>query len=95
MCRPGIEKPLKAEVIENTGEAPPRTHNLGTLMGLSGLCFDAEEEEFLLELSNLSVATRYPEGFRRAMEDFSKERAEAVFLRSEEILGWIGSCLRK
>ncbi|NPV59204.1 MAG: HEPN domain-containing protein [Actinobacteria bacterium] len=95
MCHLSIEKSLKAAVVENTGTTPPRTHNLGTLLGLSGLSIGADEEEFLLELSNLSVATRYPEDFHRAMEDFSKERAEAVYLRSERIVGWIGSCLRK
>jgi HEPN domain-containing protein len=89
MCHLAIEKLTKAVIVEMTGKEPPRSHDLQYLLGLSGLEPDSSSQEFVAELSNLSVATRYPVDFERALSDFSKERAEGVFRRTKETFGWI------
>ena len=89
MCHLAIEKLAKAGIVEVTGKQPPRSHDLQHLLGLAGLSPDEVTQGFVAELSNLSVATRYPVDFKRAMSDFSQERAEAVLSRTREAFEWI------
>jgi len=80
---------VKAVIADSTGKEPPRSHDLQYLLGLTGLRLDSEQQEFIAELSNLSVATRYPVDFERALSDFSRERAEAVLKKTKEVFGWM------
>lgn len=89
MCHLAIEKLTKAVIAEATGREPPRSHDLLYLIGLSGLKPDASMQDFVAELSNLNVATRYPVDFERALSDFSGERAQAVLSRTKEAFEWI------
>ncbi len=89
MCHLAIEKCLKARIIEVTGEAPPKSHDLGYLMDLAGVSPDEEMEGFIFELGNISVVTRYPDDFRRAMEDYSQVRARVALERTERAFKWI------
>jgi HEPN domain-containing protein len=89
MCHLAVEKVTKAAVEESTGGEPPRSHDLQYLLELAGLRPDQETEGFIAELTNLSVATRYPVDFERALSDFSMERAEAVLSKTKETFEWI------
>ena len=89
MCHLALEKVLKAKVEEITGEEPPKTHDLEYLVELAGLSFDEKTEDFVLELSNLSVVTRYPRDFQVMLRDFSQERAKATLLKATEVFQWI------
>lgn len=89
MCHLAVEKVAKAAIEEATGKEPPRSHDLQYLLILGGLKPDDEAQGFVAELTNLSVATRYPVDFERALMDFSKERAEAVLTKTREIFTWI------
>ena len=85
MCHLALEKVLKAKVEEITGEEPPKTHDLEYLMGLAGLSLDEDAEDFILELSNLSVVTRYPRDFQMMLKDFSRERVESTLSKATEV----------
>lgn len=89
MCHLALEKAIKAGVEEATGEVPPRSHDLQYLLGLAGIQVDDNASSFIAELTNLSVATRYPVDFEQAVADFSSERAEEVLTRTKEVFGWI------
>jgi len=89
MCHLAIEKSAKAVVVEVAGKEPPRSHDLQYLIGLAGLETDKGTLQFIAELSNLSVTTRYPVDFERALSDFSQERAEVVLSRTKEVFEWI------
>ena len=89
MCHLALEKALKAKVEEVTGEEPPKTHDLEYLVGLAGLSFDENTEDFVLELSNLGVVTRYPRNFQMMLKDFSQERVEITLLKATEVFQWI------
>lgn len=88
MCHLAIEKVIKARVAESTCEEPPRSHDLQYLFDLTGLKPDEGTRDFISELTNLSVATRYPVDFERALSDFSLERAEAVLVKTKETFEW-------
>ncbi len=89
MCHLALEKVLKAKVEEITGKEPPRTHDLEYLMELAQLSSDEDTEDFILELSNLSVVTRYPRDFQAMLKDFSRERAELTMLKATKVFQWI------
>ena len=89
MCHLSLEKVLKAKVEEITGEAPPKTHDLEYLMGFAELSLGEDAEDFILEISNLSVVTRYPRDFQTMLRDFSRERAELTLSKATEVFQWI------
>ncbi|HHT9131016.1 MAG TPA: HEPN domain-containing protein [Candidatus Tripitaka californicus] len=89
MCHLALEKALKAKVEEITGKTPPKTHDLGYLVGIAGLLPDKDIEEFLVEISNLSIVTRYPGDFQRMLKDFSLEKTESILIRTREAFQWI------
>lgn len=56
-----LEKSLKAIVVEETKEQPPRTHDLFKLSQLTKLDFDKKTIDFFDEMNNFNVRARYPE----------------------------------
>lgn len=89
MCHLALEKALKAKVEEITYKTPPKVHDLEYLIGLAGLSPDKDTEEFLVEISSLSVVTRYPGDFQKVLKDFSQERAEFILMKTKEVFQWI------
>lgn len=84
-----LEKVLKAKVEEITGKTPPKTHDLEYLLGIAGLSPGKNMEKFIVEISNLSVVTRYLSNFQRTLKDFSQERSESILARTKEAFQWI------
>jgi HEPN domain-containing protein len=60
MCHLAVEKALKALVCEGTGSSPPRTHDLLRLRRLAAPALEPDAGEFLAQLNDASVTTRYP-----------------------------------
>ena len=89
MCHLALEKALKAKVAEVTGMEPPRSHDLEYLGSLGGLSPDSETEEFIAELTNLSVTTRYPIDFESTVAEFSGERSETIMEKTGVVFEWI------
>lgn len=89
MCHLALEKALKAKVANVAGKTPPKTHDLEYLIKLAGLSPDENTENFLTEISNLSVVTRYPKDFQRMLKDFSLERTASILIKAKEAFQWI------
>ncbi|HKA52377.1 MAG TPA: HEPN domain-containing protein, partial [Candidatus Binatia bacterium] len=60
MCQQSLEKLPKAHVTAQTGEFPPRIHNLTRLAELTSLEFSQEEKMLLERLSLYYLQSRYP-----------------------------------
>ena len=89
MCHLALEKVLKAKVEEISNKTPPKTHDLEYLIELTKLSPDENKEKFLVEISNLSVVTRYPRDFQSMFRDFSRERVESILTKTKETFQWI------
>ncbi|OGL44803.1 MAG: hypothetical protein A2W05_00620 [Candidatus Schekmanbacteria bacterium RBG_16_38_10] len=89
MCHLALEKVLKAKVEEISNKTPPKTHDLEYLIELAKLSPDENKEKFLVEISNLSVVTRYPRDFQSMFRDFSRERVESILTKTKETFQWI------
>ncbi len=86
MCHMAIEKALKALVCEETGAAPPRTHDLVRLVRLAKATLTPEMMDFLGKLSDASAATRYPEDLSRVLAMYPKGVAAAHVERADEVI---------
>jgi len=58
-CQQSIEKILKAFLSDKTGEMPPRIHNLSRLVEFLGLDLPSARAQFLGELSDYYIQSRY------------------------------------
>lgn len=89
MCHLGLEKILKAKTEQETGKMPPKTHDLEHLVKMAQLIPPEEMENFIAEISNLSIVTRYPSDFRRMLKDFSRKKTELILKKTKEAFQWI------
>lgn len=89
MCHLALEKVLKAKVANVAGKTPPKTHDLEYLIELAGLSPDENMGRFVVEISNLSIVTRYPKDFQQMLKDFSLERTAPALIKTKEVFQWI------
>jgi len=66
MCHMAIEKILKAAVRHATGKTPPGTHDLVYLAGKCDVRLDDDMRDFIADVNDLNVVTRYPEDFKNS-----------------------------
>ena len=85
MCHLCLEKMLKGCVVQRTNIFPPYTHSLSKLVSLTGLELPKELSDFVAELSEQSVVTRYPENLKQ----FTRERARVCLEQTEKVLSWL------
>ena len=61
-----IEKILKALIVSNTKQLPPKSHDLLYLAELANVELSAEDTEFMQILMKYQLEGRYPEHFPNA-----------------------------
>ncbi|TET37917.1 MAG: HEPN domain-containing protein [Planctomycetota bacterium] len=89
MCHLAIEKLLKAHVTEVTQSEPAKTHNLVYLVQKAGLDVPQDTMDFLGDLSNGSVPTRYPDDFDKFVGEYTKKEAEEYLRLTKEAFQWL------
>ncbi len=89
MCHLAIEKALKAIVAETINKVPPRTHNLLYLLKLVNLNIPQDLFDFIAKINNASVVTRYPEDFKKLLEDYPEDIVGIYFKNTEKVLQWL------
>jgi len=91
MCHLAIEKTLEALVCEATSAAPPRIHDLERLSQLAGVALAPRLEQFIAELTDASITTRYPEDLARMVSKYPESVASSYMQRTEEVTSWLAS----
>ncbi len=81
-----IEKMLKAHVTLQTGDLPPRIHNLVRLAEIAELRFDPEKAESLHEFGVYQLEGRYPDSEQITLD---LQTAGAELLKAKEMLEWL------
>lgn len=92
-CQQAVEKMLKAVIAKNTGEMPPRIHNLIRLSEVANVELSDERALFFEELSEFYVASRYPEDLRMMGSVMTRSLAERVASGTQEVFQWLSSML--
>ncbi len=85
-CHLVIEKAIKANVVKQTAEIAPRSHNLLYLSEIAGITFNEEDEIFLGILMKYQLQGRYPD-YQPAIP--SEERVSDYLRKTENLLIWL------
>jgi len=89
ICQQAIEKVLKALIVQETEQLPPRVHDLLKLAGLAKVDVTDEEKEFLNKLSFYYLETRYPEQISDLSQSVDNDMGESYLVGSKEMLNWL------
>jgi len=95
MCHLSIEKALKGIYVAKLKQVPPKTHNLGFLLGRVELAATDAQRNFLADLSRASVGTRYPDMLTGLVSQFTKQKSCSVLDEAKGVLEWLKSELAK
>ena len=85
-CHLVIEKVIKANVVRQTGEIAPRSHNLLYLSEIANLVFDEDDEIFLGILMKYQLQGRYPD-YNPNIPD--KIKVKEYLIKTEKLLSWL------
>ena len=96
-CHLIAEKALKAVVARNTGEIPPKIHNLAKLAESGGIYSDLTEsqKDYLEDLMPLQIDGRYTEYKDSIAQTLTLEKGARIYKETEEFLCWIKKKLEK
>ena len=92
-CQQAVEKALKAKIVKETNEFPPRIHNLPRLAEVVTLALDDDQAALLRELSNYYIQTRYPEDTSTYAKGISEKDSLLTLEKTEKIVLWILSMM--
>lgn len=87
-CQQSLEKYLKGLVVRETGEFPPRTHDLIRLATLAKLSLTDQYDSFLRRITNYYIGTRYPEEVARLAQEVNQSVAKEYFEKTQEVISW-------
>jgi len=84
-CHLVIEKIIKAHVAKDTGEVPPKSHNLILLVDKTKIKLTREQRIFLGKLMIYQIEARYPEYYP---ENPTNTETIELLNRTKELLKW-------
>ena len=79
---------MKAIYHKKFLEIPPKTHSLMYLLNRNELRPPVEIGEFIVELDQVSVATRYPEELAAMSSLYTTELTKEILAKTKEVLKW-------
>jgi HEPN domain-containing protein len=89
MIHLSIEKALKAIFAKKKNENPIRTHNLNYLVEIIDLDLPEEYKEFIEDLNNKSVPTRYPESLQNILKYYKKKETTEMYTNAQKLIKWL------
>ncbi len=78
------EKAIKAVIVQITGEAPPRTHDIGYLLLHVPPPMRVGRPDEVAQLTRYAVTARYPDDIEE-MDEFERDAAVAL---AERVVAW-------
>jgi HEPN domain-containing protein len=85
LCHLTIEKLLKSCITEFTETFPPPIHDLNKLSRLARIQFPDDFAQFVSEMAQKSVPTRYPE----SLKAFNRKDAEQTLQQTRKVAQWL------
>ena len=89
MCHLSVEKALKGLYAKKLNENPSKTHNLNYICEEMNLEIPGKFNDFMDNLNNLSVPTRYPDKLEKLLKDFKKDATKKIYDQTKELLQWL------
>ncbi|MEW6202422.1 MAG: HEPN domain-containing protein [bacterium] len=91
MCHLCIEKALKGLYAMRFEKDPEKIHNLNYFCEKIKLDLNEKHQNFIDNLNDLSVPTRYPDDLEKHLKEYKKDATEKVFNQTKVLL----LCLKK
>ena len=82
----GVEKILKAHVVKQTSQAPPKIHNLIRLAEIAKIDLEASRLDFLNAFDAYQLEGRYPDAIQIPLD---KKNSREELTSAEEMLKWL------
>lgn len=89
-CHLCIEKAIKAHVVKQTNQIPPKLHNLSFLLSKTNLSLTADYKELTAILMTYLLEGRYPENYPQIP---SEAEAKDYLARTKNLFTWLKSKL--
>ena len=89
-CHLCIEKLIKAHVVRDTNQIPPKLHNLSFLISKTNLSLPADYKELTAILMTYLLEGRYPENYPQTP---TAEEAKDYLVRTKNLFTWLKSKL--
>ncbi|OGU80760.1 MAG: hypothetical protein A2279_13895 [Stygiobacter sp. RIFOXYA12_FULL_38_9] len=89
MCHLSIEKYLKGIYRINQNVEPPRVHSLVFLVEVNKISVPEKFKNFLLEIDDAAVSTRYPDSLILLANEFEISVAHEIMLKTKEFMEWL------
>ncbi len=95
MCQQTVEKLLKAMIAQQNKENLP-IHNLNRLAEVAEIAnlMSPEQSNFLAELTPFCIEARYGDFKESLSEIINKEKAEVIYLKTQEMFAWLYQKIR-
>ena len=90
-CQQAVEKMLKALVVQNTKNFPPKIHDLVKLLSIADIEANNRKKEFLFKLNFYYLETRYPHEISEISKQIKKKTAMDFLDQTKKILKWLKS----
>lgn len=92
-CQQALEKIVKGVIAKQTGEFPPRIHDLMGLARKAEIVLDDDQVRLMRQLSEYYLNSRYPDQIVNASADITRGTAAKVLNETEAMLKWLSSML--
>lgn len=90
MCHQAVEKLLKALIITEKQELPPKSHNLRDLLQSTGIEVPGEIETIILKLNPHYIISRYPDAAGGpSYNAYNGELASEIMNITREAVRWL------
>jgi HEPN domain-containing protein len=89
-CHLCIEKAIKAHLVKQTNQIPPKLHNLSFLLSKTNLSLSDDYKELTAILMTYLLENRYPENYPRIP---SAAEAKDYLARTKNLFTWLKSKL--
>lgn len=89
MCHLSIEKALKGLYAKTFLKDPPKTHDLIYLAEKIELKTSVKMQDFINDLNELSIPTRYPDEIKMLVKQYKKDKTQEILKQTGELLLWL------
>lgn len=80
---------MKGVYAKKFKKDPPKIHDLSYLIEKIELELSEIHQNFLEDLNDLSVPTRYPDELEKLLKEFRKDRTKEILNKTKELLTWL------
>ena len=96
MCQQAAEKIIKALIVLNEDEYPPKIHRLETLAIRANISdeLDNAQKDLLNELSFYYLNNRYPDFKTELSKIISKKKSQEILKKTENFIKWVKQKLK-